>query len=60
MGKAEASAKVKLAARKQQVKDPVQFIEVVETELLELCEGNFVRNRIKPSDFSALQKHWGS
>lgn len=60
MGKAEASNKVKLEARKLHEADQGQFIEVVETELLGLHEGNFVRYRIKPSEFSAWKKYWDS
>lgn len=60
MGKAEASNKVKLEARKLHETDQGQFIEVVETELLGLHEGNFVRYRIKPSEFSAWKKEWDS
>ncbi|WP_262481000.1 hypothetical protein [Algoriphagus resistens] len=40
--------------------DQGQFIEVVETELLGLHEGDFVRYRIKPSEFSAWKKYWVS
>lgn len=60
MGKAEASNTVKVEARKLPEEDQAQFIEVLETELLGLHEGNFVRYRIKPSEFSAWKKHWGS
>jgi Fic family protein len=35
-----------------------QFLEVVETELLALHEGNFARYRIRPSEFDAWQKVW--
>lgn len=34
------------------------FIEVVETELLSLHEGNFARYRILPSQFAAWQEVW--
>ncbi len=34
------------------------FIEVVETELLSLHEGNFARYRILPSQFAAWQEIW--
>jgi hypothetical protein len=60
MGKAEASNAVKVEARKLPEEDQAQFIEVVETELLGLHEGNFVRYRIKPSEFSAWKKNWDS
>ncbi len=35
-----------------------QFLEVVETELLALHEGNFARYRVKPSEFEAWQEVW--
>jgi len=35
-----------------------QFLEVVETELLALHEGNFARYRIRPSEFDAWQAVW--
>jgi hypothetical protein len=58
MGKAEASKAVKIEAHKLPNEDQVKFIEVVETELLGLHEGNFVRYRIKPSKFSVWKKYW--
>ncbi|WP_339707112.1 Fic family protein [Algoriphagus aquimarinus] len=60
MGKKEASSKVKEEARKLPEEDQAKFIEVVETELLGLHEGNFVRYRIKPSDFDAWQRRWNT
>jgi hypothetical protein len=39
--------------------DQARFIEMVETELLALHEGNFARYRIRPSTFAAWQKAWG-
>jgi hypothetical protein len=58
MGKIEASDTVKVEARKLAEEDQAKFIEVVETELLGLHEGNFVRYRIKPSEFSVWKKRW--
>lgn len=58
MGKAEASNAVKIQAQKLPEEDQAKFIEVVETELLGLHEGNFVRYRIKPSEYSAWKKLW--
>ncbi|MCE7057808.1 Fic family protein [Algoriphagus sp. AGSA1] len=60
MGKEEASSTVKLEARKLHEADQGQFIEVVETELPGLHEGNSVRYRIKPSEFSSWKKQWDS
>jgi hypothetical protein len=36
--------------------DRAKFIEVVETELLSLHEGNIARYRIRPSEFVAWKK----
>ena len=38
--------------------DRAKFIEVLETELLSLHEGNFARYRIRPSEFAAWQAAW--
>jgi Fic/DOC family protein len=35
-----------------------RFVEVVETELTSLHEGNFARYRVRPSEFAAWQKSW--
>ena len=60
MKKAEASNQVKLEAKKLPEEDQSKFIEVVETELLGLHEGNFVRYRIKPSEYAAWKDRWTS
>jgi len=39
--------------------DQDQFVEVAETELLCLHEGNFARYQIRPLDFATWQKAWG-
>ena len=38
--------------------DREQFIEIAETELLGLHEGNFARYQVRPSEFSAWSKGW--
>lgn len=38
--------------------DQDQFIEVVETELLGLHEGNFARYQVRPTEFAAWQAVW--
>jgi hypothetical protein len=38
--------------------DQPRFIEVVETELMKLHEGNIARYRLRPSEFEAWQKTW--
>ncbi|MEO0445308.1 MAG: Fic family protein [Verrucomicrobiota bacterium] len=39
-------------------KDRAKFIEVVETELLNLHEGNIARFRLRPSDFKGWKENW--
>jgi len=39
--------------------DRAKFIEIVDTELLSLHEGNFARYRIRPSEFMEWRKVWG-
>jgi hypothetical protein len=38
--------------------DQEQFIEVAETELLGLHEGNFARYQVRPSEFAAWRLIW--
>ena len=38
--------------------DQARFIEMVETELLALHEGNVARYRVRPSAFNAWQAIW--
>lgn len=56
--KENASEIVESEAKKLPEIDRSRFSEIVETELLGLHEGNFVRYRIKPSEFSAWKKKW--
>jgi Fic family protein/DNA-binding transcriptional ArsR family regulator len=60
MEKEAASEAIKSEAIKLPEPDRSKFAEVVETELLGLHEGNFVRYRIKPSEFSAWKARWDS
>ncbi len=39
--------------------DQDQFVEVAETELLGLHEGNFARYHIRPQEFATWQEAWG-
>ena len=39
--------------------DRERFREIVERELLSLHEGNFVRYRVRPSEFARWQRVWG-
>jgi len=38
--------------------DKARFIEVVETELSSLHEGNIARYRIRPSEYQTWQEGW--
>ena len=35
-----------------------RFVEVVETELLSLHEGNIARYRLRPGEFNDWREHW--
>lgn len=48
----------KTAAENIIAEDAAKFIEVVETELMSLHEGNFARYRLRPSEFEAWQPLW--
>lgn len=60
MDKEAASQVIKSEVKKLTEPDRSRFTEVVETELLSLHEGNFVRYRIRPSEFSAWKMKWDS
>lgn len=38
--------------------DLARFVEVVETELSSLHEGNFARYRLRPAEFQAWRESW--
>ena len=38
--------------------DQARFVEVVETEIMSLHEGNIARYRLRPAEFRAWQHHW--
>lgn len=50
---------LKVFSEKVQQTDREKFVEAVDTELLDLHEGNISRYRIKPSDFEKWKKSWG-
>lgn len=59
MDKKNAVAHIRMqAANAVSSEDRERFLEVVETELLGLHEGNIARYRLRPSEFSAWQKVW--
>jgi len=54
-----ATAKIKQQAEENiQADDRAKFIEVVETEIMSLHEGNISRYRLRPSEFQAWQENW--
>jgi hypothetical protein len=56
--KAEANKEITTYATRIPANDRAKFIEVVETELLGLHEGNFARYKIRPSEFAAWKAVW--
>lgn len=53
-----AAAKIANQAKQLPEQDRARFVEVVETELLALHEGNFARYQIRPTEFEAWQQIW--
>ena len=59
LGKARAISYVRSVAEGQvPLKDQPGFIEVTETQLMSLHEGNIARYRLRPSEFEAWQVEW--
>ena len=59
MNKVRAAARIKaFALGWVPVDDQQRFIEVVETELLNLHEGNIARYRVRPTEFRNWQQCW--
>lgn len=59
MGKASAISYVRSMAESQvPLEDQPSFIEVTETQLMSLHEGNIARYRLRPSEFQAWQLEW--
>ena len=56
--KAEANKEITTYATRIPANDRAKFMEVVETELLGLHEGNFARYKIRPSEFAAWKAVW--
>jgi len=49
---------INVAQKEVQPADQEQFIEITETELLGLHEGNFARYQVRPPGFLAWSKEW--
>lgn len=58
MAKAEVEPFLKDQAQELPEADRIKLIEVVETELLSLHEGNFARYMVRPSEFKKWQEVW--
>lgn len=56
--KAEAGEEIASYANRISTEDRAKFIEVVETELLSLHQGNIARYRVRPSEFAAWKSKW--
>lgn len=55
---AEASGIIKKYAMQVPAPDQARFIEMIETELMSLHEGNFARYRIRPTEFKIWKENW--
>ena len=53
-----AIGKIKVSALQIPKEDQGKFVEAVETELMNLHEGNFARYQIRPSEFKDWQEAW--
>ncbi len=58
MNKEKAIATIKKEAKAIPANDQAKFIEVAETELMALHEGNIARFRIRPSEYQEWLKTW--
>ena len=59
MDKTAAAAFIRrLAAEAVPREDQARFIEVVETEVMNLHEGNIARYRLRPSEYQSWLEHW--
>ncbi len=59
LDKGQAAARVKaFSLTRVSLADRQRFIEVVETELLGLHEGNIARYRLRPAEFQDWQRQW--
>ena len=59
MNKKVAAAFIKQRAYdKISPEDQARFIELVETEIMNLHEGNIARYRLRPSEFQTWQNMW--
>lgn len=59
MDKRRAANRIaKMSEKEIPTADKARFVEVVETELINLHEGNFARYQLRPSEFLDWKKVW--
>lgn len=58
MNKAQAVSHIQQVAQQMEAMHRPRFIEVMETQLLHLHEGNMARYRLRPSEFRQWQETW--
>jgi hypothetical protein len=58
MNKEQAVRHIQQVAQQMEALHRPRFIEVVETQLLHLHEGNMARYRLRPSEFRQWQEAW--
>lgn len=59
MTKLQAIACLRMRAQtKLPAHDQARFIEIAETQLMALHEGNIARYRLRPSEYRAWREHW--
>ena len=49
---------IRREAERTAAEDRARLIEVVETEIMSLHEGNFARYRVRPSEYAAWRASW--
>ncbi len=58
LDKKAATGFIKRRANEAPPDDPARFVEVVETELMSLHEGNIARYRVRPSQYQKWRETW--
>ena len=58
MNKKETIPFIQQQSKKLPLEDQSKFIEITETELMSLHEGNIARYKIRPSEYKAWEKVW--
>ena len=58
LGRKDAVDLIEKRSKKLTLEDQHRFVEAVETELLNLHEGNYARYWIKPSEFKIWKENW--